>query len=93
MTQHDYPARIPAAVPRGLALVHNTVRPAQRQGARGFRFWLQAPDERLVRCTCGWAPHLTAHYRVRPGGDLRPGPVGAPPGPVDEDEDEDEVPF
>lgn len=58
-------SRIPVELPPGHVLVHNHVRPAQRQGTRGFRFWLQAPDAHLERCACGWAQHLAAHYRVR----------------------------
>jgi hypothetical protein len=31
----------------------------------GFRAWTQLPDERIVVCDCGWAPHLDEHYRVK----------------------------
>jgi hypothetical protein len=30
---------------------------------RGFRFWLETPDERLVYCMCDWAPEAGTHYR------------------------------
>jgi hypothetical protein len=60
-----YPDKIPAPVPEGQVLVHNHVRPAKRQGARGFRFWLSTPDEGLEVCNCGWSPSLPKHYRVR----------------------------
>jgi hypothetical protein len=59
-----YPERIPATVPLGQVLVHNTVRPARRQGTRGFRYWLQAPADNLEVCPCGWAPEVPEHYRV-----------------------------
>jgi len=58
---------VPDKVRPGLVLVHNQVRPvAKRAGTRGSRFWLQAPDDRLERCTCGWATPLAEHYRVKP---------------------------
>jgi hypothetical protein len=59
-----YPLKIPAVVPSGQALVHNQVRPARLQGTRGFRFWLQRPDSRLIACDCGWASRLPEHYRI-----------------------------
>jgi hypothetical protein len=54
------------AIPPGKILVHNHVRPAERQGTRGFRFWLAdaPPAENYEPCDCGWAPHLPVHYRV-----------------------------
>jgi hypothetical protein len=45
--------------------VHNYVRPTSRLNSRGFRAWLDDPDEKYEECTCGWAPHLV-HHRVRP---------------------------
>jgi hypothetical protein len=45
------------ARPDGMVLVHNHVRPAQRSGTRGFRFWLQ-PPQGVVACSCGWRPEL-----------------------------------
>jgi hypothetical protein len=36
----------------------------------GFRAWTQLPEERLVVCDCGWAPHLSEHYRVKAGSDV-----------------------
>lgn len=35
-------------------------------GLNGFRAWTwDEGDERAIRCDCGWAPHLTVHYRVK----------------------------
>lgn len=65
-----YLERIPPnadAIPAGLVVVHNHVRPARRLGTRGFRAWLQAPDDRVTVvtvCECGWAPEVGDHYRV-----------------------------
>jgi hypothetical protein len=59
-----YLAGVPKQVPSGRVVVHNHVRPARRLGERGFRAWTQLPDESLVVCDCGWALHLTEHYRV-----------------------------
>jgi hypothetical protein len=63
-----YLDEIPAAVPPGMALVHNNVRPARRLSTRGFRAWLE-PAGRPNReiCPCTWAAELGPHYRaVRP---------------------------
>jgi hypothetical protein len=62
-----YLTRAPGAgeVPPGLVAVHNSVRPAQRTGTRGFRAWVERPHDRLEPCDCGWAPDLDVHYRVR----------------------------
>jgi hypothetical protein len=58
-----YLARLPARVPPGSVLVHNNVRPTRRLGSRGFRAWLSpAASARGVRCRCGWAPELGAHF-------------------------------
>lgn len=62
-----YLTRLPAEVPAGLVLVHNSVRPTRRLGSRGFRAWLTEPGDRLVRCDCGWASELGAHYRPMKG--------------------------
>jgi prophage regulatory protein len=58
------------AIPPGKILVHNHVHPAERQGTRGFRFWLAdaPPAENYEPCDCAWAPRLPVHYRVRRGG-------------------------
>jgi hypothetical protein len=41
------------------------VRPAERQGTRGFRFWTEpAGKPNRAPCGCGWAAHLAEHYRV-----------------------------
>jgi hypothetical protein len=62
----QYLNRVPKAVPEGRVLVHNRVRPVQRDGGtRGSRFWLQAPEDALKPCDCGWAPELATHYRFR----------------------------
>lgn len=61
----EYPASIPRDVPEGRIVVHNRVRPATRQGVRGFRFWTEpASTASRVECDCEWAPHLPEHYRV-----------------------------
>jgi hypothetical protein len=62
----DYPAAIPDRLPPGSIIVHNHVKPAQRQGTRGFQFWIAklGDDDRYVACKCDWAPHLGKHYRV-----------------------------
>lgn len=68
----DYPPRIPRELSADQVLVHNHVPPARRQGTRGFRFWLQSPNQLPVeRCACGWAPELAEHYRVMPGKEAR----------------------
>jgi hypothetical protein len=58
----SYLSRIPASVPEGLALVHNSVKPS----GGGFRYWLQRPSDSpsIVPCRCEWAPELALHYRV-----------------------------
>ena len=62
----NYPRHIPseAEIPPGAVVAHNNVRPARRQGTRGFRFWTQArtAEPKLVRCGCGWAPELREHF-------------------------------
>jgi hypothetical protein len=60
----EYLFRLPAAVPPGRCLVHNTVRPARRLGTRGFRAWTQTDTNDLEPCPCEWAPELGPHYRV-----------------------------
>jgi hypothetical protein len=60
----EYPRSLPAAVPDGRVLVHNSVRPS-RQGQRGSRYWLQPPADNLEICGCGWASELGDHYRVK----------------------------
>src|ERR1700749_3191129 len=60
-----YLQRLPEAIPEGQFLVHNSVRPTQPLGSHGFRAWLQAQDEHLEPCDCGWTPELGTHYRVK----------------------------
>ena len=64
----DYPkmgtSGADVVVPPNRVLVHNSVRPARRQGVRGFRFWFQAPSPRLEPCDCPWA-NGRQHFRVR----------------------------
>ena len=62
--QVHYPPTIPTSVEPGQALVHNNVRPARRQGAGGFRFWLQPPTNDITRCDCEWAPQIPVHYHL-----------------------------
>jgi hypothetical protein len=65
-----YVSRIPKAVPTGLVLVHNHIRPADFHptyplGLHGFRAWLEDPDPKYLQvCPCGWAPKLDQHFRV-----------------------------
>jgi hypothetical protein len=63
-TATTYLDRLPMSVPEGMVLVHNSVRPSRQQGERGARYWLQAPNDRLVVCVCAWARELGRHYRV-----------------------------
>ena len=61
---------VPRAVPRGRILVHNHVRPVgmtpgTRAGDHGFRAWTMKPHASVELCTCGWAPLVRQHYRVR----------------------------
>jgi hypothetical protein len=37
----------------------------RKLGEWGFRAWTQLPDDQLLVCGCGWAPHLPEHYRIR----------------------------
>jgi hypothetical protein len=60
-----YLQRLPEAIPEGQFLVHNSVRPTHPLGSHGFRAWLQAQDEHLEPCDCGWTPELGTHYRVK----------------------------
>jgi len=60
-----YLQRLPEAIPEGQFLVHNSVRPTHPLGSQGFRAWLQAQDEHLEPCDCGWTPELGTHYRVK----------------------------
>ncbi len=66
-TGMNYLTKIPAndsEIPDDHVLVHNHVRPAKRQGTRGFRFWTQEPSDQLVTCDCDWAPEIQLHYRI-----------------------------
>jgi hypothetical protein len=70
-----YPDRLPASaadIPEGRILVHNQVRPARRQGDRGFRFWYAPPGGRAEPCPCHWAPEAGPHYRIAPRGEAAP---------------------
>ena len=62
-----YLTKLPGAIPERQVLVHNSVRPARRLGERGFRAWLQVPDDRLEVCLCGWAFELGRHFVVTRG--------------------------
>jgi len=64
-TGMTYLQRPPEAVPEGQFLVHNSVRPMHPLGSHGFRAWLQAQDEHLEPCDCGWTPELGTHYRAK----------------------------
>jgi hypothetical protein len=66
MTAHyekEYPQSLPAAVPAGPVLVHNSMRPSRRQGNRGARYLLQPPADNLE--VCDWVPELGDHYRIK----------------------------
>jgi hypothetical protein len=67
-----YLSRLPAAVPPGQILVHNTISSSRRLGSRGFRAWLDKPSETVEPCDCGWLAELGPHYRVKRAGDLTP---------------------
>jgi hypothetical protein len=52
----------------GRVLVHNQGKPGRRMrtSEHGARYWLQALDDTLEPCDCGWVAFLDAHYRVKP---------------------------
>ena len=54
-------------IEKGNVLVHNQVLHGVDTplGLHGFRAWQQAPSKDLEKCTCGWAPQLGTHYRVK----------------------------
>ena len=61
-----YVGDIPETIPAKFVLVHNSIRPPpKRIGTRGFRAWLQEPNDRLEVCPCGWAPELPEHFRIK----------------------------
>jgi hypothetical protein len=64
-----YPSYLSDPIPAGLVVVHNQVRPPERQlGTRGFRAWLSPPNpagHEIEVCNCGWAPELGRHFRVK----------------------------
>ena len=65
----EYVDEIPAAVPTGRVVVHNTVVAHTPLGFNGPRAWLEAAEAEsghLERCDCTWAPELAVHYRVAP---------------------------
>ena len=61
----QYLFKLPAAIPTGMVLVHNNVRPTRWLGSRGFRAWLSPPSADWEVCRCNFAPELGTHYRVR----------------------------
>lgn len=62
MTTLQYLDKVPKSIPPDARLVH---RPTRLLG-RGFRAWLVTLDtEGLEPCSCGWAPELGEHFRVR----------------------------
>ena len=63
----SYLTTLPAEVPDGRCLVHNSVRPTRRLGSRGFRAWTTSYRDRLEVCDCSWAPELGQHYRIERG--------------------------
>jgi hypothetical protein len=65
----EYLTKPPRFLPIGKVLVHNHVK--SRPSSRGFRAWLDDPNEKYEVCTCGWAPHLQ-HYRAKPSAARNP---------------------
>ena len=69
MTTLNYLTKAPAnasAFPAGHVLVHNHVaapKLSTRSSVRGFRFWTQLPEDKLVKCDCGWNSSGPVHYR------------------------------
>ena len=66
-----YLQRLPEAIPEGQFLVHNSDWAMCFQDCCSVNFslgraWLQARDEHLEPCDCGWTPELGMHYRVKP---------------------------
>jgi hypothetical protein len=66
-----YLRQLPRTLPPDHVLAHNVLpmQPTQRLSVNGFRAWLTptpADPQWLQPCRCGWAPHLGAHYRLRP---------------------------
>ena len=62
-----YLKKIPAELPAGEVLVHNSVRPQYPLGRNGFRAWTQAPAPCLVPCDCNWPEAIRRqhlHYRI-----------------------------
>ncbi len=62
-----YLSVLPKAIPSGVLLVHNNVRPTTRLGSRGFRAWLTHDSAGLEVCPCGWSAKLGTHFRVKLG--------------------------
>ena len=61
-----YLTLVPKVVPSGKIIVHNHIRPRRVLGDGGFRAWITDPDdEKYELCTCGWARHLSEHYRIK----------------------------
>jgi len=64
----EYLDRLPATIPPGKLLVHNSVRPQRQLGLNGFRAFLIKADGRwrgrCEPCDCAWAPKLGQHYRT-----------------------------
>lgn len=63
-----YLSQTPRTVKPGRIVVHNHVRPVEPLGLNGFRAWTDeaTPKDYAVEpCSCDWAAHLPAHYRVK----------------------------
>ena len=61
----EYLRKLPTEIPAGKMLVHNSVSPSLRFGARGFRAWFTTDPEGLEVCPCNWCAELGNHYRKK----------------------------
>ncbi len=73
MATARYLSRTPRTVQTGRIVVHNHVRPEGFPnvplGWQGFRAWTDVPKPKTyLVCRCGWAPHLSRHFRVKASG-------------------------
>lgn len=56
------------ALPEGVVLVHNHIKPQKLIGMNGFRAWTQPLDNNVTLCRCDWAGadlRGLAHYRAK----------------------------
>ena len=63
-TTVEYLNKMPTTIPEGKILWHNRVKPTRHLGSRGFRAYLDDPDDdKYVKCDCGWGAELGDHYQ------------------------------